>query len=59
MIMLLAPESLTRGLNGMELLEAAMNYHLGYFGVVFIAATLLVSCSMLAAMWLIYLAITG
>ena len=24
----------------MELLEAAMNYHLGYFGVVFIAATL-------------------
>lgn len=40
MIMLLAPESLTRGLNGMELLEAAMNYHLGYFGVVFIAATL-------------------
>lgn len=40
MIMLLVPESLTRGLNGMELLEAAMNYHLGYFGVVFIAATL-------------------
>ena len=40
MIMLLAPESLTRGLNGMELLETAMNYHLGYFGVVFIAATL-------------------
>lgn len=40
MIMLMAPESLTRGLNGMELLEAAMNYHLGYFGVVFIAATL-------------------
>lgn len=40
MIMLLAPESLTNGLNGMELLEAAMNYHLGYFGVVFIAATL-------------------
>lgn len=40
MIMLLAPESLTRGLNGMELLEAAMNYHLGYFGIVFIAATL-------------------
>lgn len=40
MIMLLAPESLTRGLNGMELLEAAMNYHLGYFGAVFIAATL-------------------
>ena len=40
MIMLLAPESLTKGLEGMELLEVAMNYHLGVFGVYFIAAVL-------------------
>ena len=40
MIMLLAPESLTKGLEGMELLEVAMNYHLGTFGVYFIAAVL-------------------
>ncbi|RGO26770.1 alanine:cation symporter family protein [Dorea sp. OM02-2LB] len=40
MIMLLAPEELTVGLSGMELLQTAMRYHLGEFGVVFIAATL-------------------
>ncbi len=40
MIMLLAPEELTSGLNGMDLLQAAMNYHLGSFGVVFIAVIL-------------------
>lgn len=40
MIMLLAPESLTAGLEGMELLEAAMNYHLGIGGVYFIAIVL-------------------
>ena len=40
MIMLLAPEEMTTGLSGMELLQTAMRYHLGEFGVVFIAATL-------------------
>ncbi len=40
MIMLLAPEELTAGLSGMELLQTAMKYHLGDFGVIFIAATL-------------------
>ena len=40
MIMLLTPESLTEGAVGMELLQAAMGYHLGQFGVIFIAATL-------------------
>lgn len=40
MIMLLAPESLTAGLEGMELLEVAMNYHLGIGGVYFIAIVL-------------------
>ena len=39
-IMLLAPQEVTSGLAGMELLQAAMSYHLGEFGVVFIAATL-------------------
>ncbi len=41
MIMLLAPEEITGGLVGMDLLQAAMDYHLGTFGVVFIAITLL------------------
>jgi len=36
MIMLLAPESVTAGLEGMSLLQAAMQYHLGDFGVIFI-----------------------
>lgn len=40
MIMLLVPQELTLGLTGMDLLQTAMNYHLGKFGVVFIAATL-------------------
>lgn len=39
-VMLLAPESVTAGLQGMNLLQAAMQYHLGGFGVVFIAVTL-------------------
>ena len=40
MIMLLTPADLTKGLAGMDLLQAAMNYHLGTFGVVFIAVIL-------------------
>lgn len=39
-IMLLVPADLTKGLTGMDLLQTAMNYHLGTFGVVFIAVTL-------------------
>ena len=41
MIMLLAPEQTLQGLEGMDLLQAAMEYHLGTFGVIFIAVTLL------------------
>lgn len=41
MIMLLAPESLLEGLAGMDLLQAAMHYHFGDIGVIFIAITLL------------------
>ncbi|MCI5509945.1 MAG: alanine:cation symporter family protein [Eubacterium sp.] len=40
MIMLLAPASVTDGLSGMDLLQAAMQYHLGDFGVIFIAVIL-------------------
>lgn len=40
LIMLLAPQSAVDGLVGMSLLQAAMEHHLGQFGVVFIAATL-------------------
>ena len=40
MIMLLAPESVTNGLEGMALLQAAMNHHFGYIGVVFTTITL-------------------
>lgn len=40
MIMLLAPVQLTNGLVGMDLLQTAMQHHLGYFGVIFIAAIL-------------------
>ena len=40
MIMLLTPESMTKGLEGMDLLQAAMQYHLGEFGVIFIAVIL-------------------
>ena len=40
MIMLLTPAELTNGLEGMDLLQAAMRYHLGEFGVIFIAVIL-------------------
>lgn len=40
MIMLLTPTSLTQGLAGMDLLQTAMNYHMGTLGVIFIAITL-------------------
>lgn len=40
MIMLLTPEELTRSLEGMDLLQAAMGYHLGEFGVIFTAVIL-------------------
>lgn len=39
-IMLLAPMDLIEGLSGMELLQTAMKYHMGEFGVIFIAAIL-------------------
>ena len=39
-LMLLAPESVTSGLEGMDLLQAAMNHHFGTPGVVFIALVL-------------------
>ena len=40
MIMLLTPRTLTDGLEGMDLLQTAMQYHLGEFGAVFIAVIL-------------------
>ncbi len=40
MIMLLAPAELTDGLAGMDLLQSAMSYHMGEFGVVLIAVIL-------------------
>lgn len=40
MIILLTPESATAGLEGMPLLQGAMEYHLGSFGVVFVAVIL-------------------
>ena len=40
MIMLLVPQNITQGLEGMELLQTAMNYHLGEFGTAFIAIIL-------------------
>ena len=40
MIMLLAPEELLSGLEGMALLQTAMGYHFGDVGVIFIAITL-------------------
>ena len=40
MIMLLTPAERVQGLAGMDLLQAAMEYHLGAFGVVFIALIL-------------------
>lgn len=41
MIMLTAPAEVIDGKAGMDLLQAAMQYHLGSFGVIFIAVTLL------------------
>lgn len=40
MIMLLVPSDIISGLEGMTLLQTAMEYHMGTFGVVFIAITL-------------------
>lgn len=40
MIMLLTPGDLTQGLAGMDLLQTAMEYHIGHFGVIFIAVIL-------------------
>lgn len=40
MIMLLVPEDVTAGLEGMDLLQAAMRHHMGEFGVIFIAVIL-------------------
>lgn len=40
MIMLLSPSSLTNGLEGMDLLQTAMQYHIGEFGVIFTAVIL-------------------
>lgn len=40
MIMLTVPESVIQGRMGMDLLQTAMNYHLGTFGTIFIAVTL-------------------
>lgn len=40
MIMLLTPGELTEGLVGMDLLQTAMEYHIGHFGSLFIAAIL-------------------
>lgn len=40
MLMLLTPESMTSGLEGMDLLQTAMNYHLGSLGGIFIAVIL-------------------
>ena len=39
-LMLLVPQEITEELAGMDLLQTALQYHLGGFGVVFIAATL-------------------
>ncbi len=44
MIMLLAPEEVTAGLSGMPLLQAAMQHHFGFVGVVFIAIVLWLFC---------------
>lgn len=40
MIMLLTPESMTAGLEGMDLLQTSMKFHVGEFGVVFTALIL-------------------
>jgi AGCS family alanine or glycine:cation symporter len=43
-IMLLAPEEMLSGLQGMALLQTAMSYHFGEIGVIFIAVTLWLFC---------------
>ena len=43
-VMLLAPQEVTEGLAGMDLLQAAMRYHFGEAGVIFIAVTLWLFC---------------
>ena len=43
-IMLLAPAEVTAGLDGMALLHAAMEYHMGPFGGIFIAVVLWLFC---------------
>ncbi|MDO4267867.1 MAG: alanine/glycine:cation symporter family protein [Eubacteriales bacterium] len=40
MIILLVPADITAGLEGMDLMQAAMSYHVGPFGVIFIAVIL-------------------
>ena len=40
MIMLTAPQNVIDGKGGMDLLQSAMHYHLGEFGLIFIAITL-------------------
>ena len=40
MIMLTVPQSVVAGKEGMDLLQSAMGYHLGEFGIIFIAVTL-------------------
>ena len=40
MIMLTVPQSVVAGKEGMDLLQSAMGYHLGKFGIIFIAVTL-------------------
>ncbi|MBQ8892789.1 MAG: alanine:cation symporter family protein [Clostridia bacterium] len=44
MIMLLVPEGKVAGLEGMKLLQTAMEYHLGGFGTVFVAVVLFLFC---------------
>ena len=39
-LMLLVPQDITAGLTGMDLLQTALQYHLGSFGILFIAVTL-------------------
>ncbi len=43
-IMLVTPQEQVAGLTGMDLLQASMEYHLGRFGVVFIAVILWLFC---------------
>ena len=43
-LILLVPSEITDGLGGMDLLQGAMEYHLGSFGVIFIAVTLWLFC---------------